>query len=1248
MALTDIASAKDSQQSYQPLLLATFTFPDGTIYRASTHPLSTAEGGYQYGGSNYIGRIISQDIGAVQGYDTTGIDLVPRVSLTLADADKALKTGYEDVYGFGGAVLDLVFVFWDADSSTFSSDSIQRFKGICDPAQCDAETLTVQAVNKLNLQRRMLPPVPLQRRCPSIFPTTAAQRQAAADDEDSIFYSCGYSPSATGSNARGNYSSGTTPFTSCDYTKASCQARGMYKLDSSSRVTGTFGGVQYVLGSGGRSREYTSGDWINIQNNPNEARFGQPIALVYGTSWVDAVVVQPWGDGNSTRFEAIVCLGEVQSILRVVVNDEELQPATDITGGTSYSVRDPLFRYNVINRGDRNGAPNADVPWSANGDPYGGMCAILCVVPRRAGESNSIPRVRVLVQGPKLRVYTTTSSYSSAYTDNPAWVIMDLLIWAGLAYTDLDIQTFIDFAAICAATVSYTDQYGATSSHARYACSLVVRQRRSAADIIRAVRQGCGAILVPNSSTGTLQIFGEGTLASQQPSTITGSNYNTAISSTSLSGSTTNGYVAYDFTKFLGGRNSSFKIQTPGLAQSPNRVSFGFINSERDWAADSVSVVDTDAVSRAGQPVDEQMEADGINTLDQAKRMAARRLAKNLKGNARSDTAGTEIYTWTDNFRTVRVRVGQICRLSNAQFGLSNVLVRILQLRPSTNWETVQITAQRHSDSWYLDSYGQNADPGTSLSPRNRLQRAAFPWAPAMTAPNSSDPMYDETEYFFTLAEQHETAADGTIITKLAMSGYWPVNLFSGTPPQVGRQGTTASTGGAILGSGRTYYMAVCSLDSAGLASAPSTLCEVVVTNVSTANTITIPILGWPSGAAGYVCYVGDTPQLLTQHASAATTPTSITVTAFLQRGQPMPDSEFDRMRVKVKRVAHSGVWGQPVDAVGANTLTIDAAGWTVNQWQGYDVSLLGVAAGGDMAVRNYSVLSNTATVLTVTPNPSGLVAVGDAIIMRSKPTVGSDSGGNYLSDALWQNTLENAGAGLGVNFEVGKLLRIISGPGAGQTYRVISNTATKIYIEGSWLTTPTSASRYIIEDPDWQVIQTSDSLNNSDLDAVLYLSTEVTNYRQQVVLVQPVPLDGDQNEAISSLCQVREVYVFGASSPAIANNDGYFEMVTTSGTVTPDLADALNQQETLGATSSLTVNAPIFTGGTIVEGMRLKLKFIQDATGGRKIVWNSDFIGLANEDPDLTGDTYSIYEFVYNTAGKWELHSSAKGRSIT
>lgn len=1166
MPLTDIASSKDSQQSHQPLLLATITFPDGTIFRASTHPLSSAEGGYPYGGNNYAGRIISQDIGAVQGYDTTGIDLIPRASLTFADADKALKVNYEDVYGFAGATLDLTFVLWDADTADFSSDSIQRYLGICDAATCDHDTLTVTSANKLNLQRRNLPSVPIQRRCPWIFPTTVEQRQAGADDEDSVYFSCGYSPDASGGNARGNFETGSTPFASCAYTKADCVARGMYSQDSSSRVTGRFGGVQWDVPVSSLSREYTSGNWIGIQNSPNEAKYGQPVPMVYGTAWVDAVVTNVVGDGNSTRGEAIVCLGEVQNILRVVVNDFDVPAATDITGGTNYRVNDALLRYNVINRGDRNGAPNLDAPYSGNGDPYGSMCAVLWVVPRRAAESSSVPRLRVLVQGPKLRTYSDTSTFTSEYTDNPAWVLMDLLIWAGLSYSDLDIQTFIDSAAICAATIPYVDQYGNTSSHARYSCSLVLRQRRSASDVIRAVRQGCGGILVPNSTSGKLQLYIEGTLASQQPSAVAGSNYGTAISSKLLDGTTANGYVAYDFTKFLGGKQNSLKVQTQPVAAAPNRVQFQFVNSERDWALDSLSMADSDAIARAQQEVNEQYEADGINTFDQAKRIARRRLARNLRANGRGDAGGTEIFSWLDSFRTVRCRVGQIVRLSCEHYGISNVLARLIQLRPSTNFETVQIVAVRHDDAHYLDMYGQEDDPETGGNLRNRLDRPSYPWGPAASAPDVDDPMFEGSDITFEMYDEYAIAADERGVAYLNIRGRWPVNMFSTVrPPIVGRQGTTASTGGTIPGTA-AYYYCLCAVDSEGKFSPHSRVCKIDVTSGTDTNTLTIPVLEWPVGMSAWKLFGGTSPHLMTLQAGGSSTGASITVDSYSVRDIGVPDPEFDRMRIKVKRVFHSGNFGQEIDDLATNGITIGGAGWTADEWVGRTVSVIGKDRTGPLEVWNFLVTANTDEVLTVTPDPVALgVEILDVLVMRSVPTVGSDGDGNYLEDLKWENSLDGGGGGLRAGEEVGRLLRFIAGPAAGEVYKIKSNTATRIYIQGDWRTTPDSTSRYIVEEPDWQIIQTTDSLNNDRFREWLNLQVEVTNYLRQVLLVQAYTVDGGGNESMDALSPWREIYLFGEPG------DGPYEQANF----------ALGMCDPLEVAEDLTNRALVLTPGT-------------------------------------------------------------------
>lgn len=1101
MALTTIDNAKQLAQAYQPLLVAVITFTDGAVLRVATHPLNAAEGGFQYGGQNYTGRVVSYEIGALQGYDAGGIDIIPKVSLVLADADKALKINYEDAKGFAGAMLDLTFVLWDADTSTYSSDSILKFRGICDAAETEFETLTVNAANKLNLQRKQLPNVLIQRRCPWLNPRTPEQR-ATADQEDSFFYECGETNNAA---------------VPCNYTKATCTR------------PNRFGGIEYDTPANSRSREYTSGNWIDISNAPNDVRYGEPVPMVYGTAWVNAKITSVFGDGNSTRGEAIVCLGEVNNILRVVLNDTELQPATDITGGVNYIVRDALLRYNVINRGDRDGSPNLDTPWKGNGDPYGSMCAILWVVPRRVAESSQRPRLRVLVQGPKIRVYTDATTFTRQYSANPAWVLMDLLIWAGLDYADLDIPSFVAAAAICSATISYTDQYGATSSHPRYSCSLVIDRRRSAAEIIRAVRMGFGGILVPNGAAGTLQLFVEGTMASQQAAPVAGSNNASPISSKNLAGSTTNGYSAFDFDKILlANRKSTLTVAPRPVSGTPNRIQFRFPNSERDWAEDSLSLINVDAVNRAAQENVEQLQVEGIDTLDQAKRIAARRLARNLLGNPRGDAAGTEIYEWVDGQRCVRLRVGQICRLSDPHYGLTNVPIRLLQIRPSSNFETVRIVAERHNDNWYVDTFGQTGDPALTEVRRDRLERPPYAWCPVAAQPEPGDPMYTREDWSFFVREASEVLADGTNLVKIQLSGVLPVNMLAELPPPVvGRQGTTATGSGTFPGGGWTYYAVVCAKDADGRLSAHSTLCQVVVTAANSVNNITIPVLDWPAGVAGYAVYVGNTPHLLTKHVDTTGTPSSITVSNWRERFYGVPDQEFDRLRLKLKRVKHSGVWGAAITGVATGSLTIAGSGFTTNQYAGRDCSILGRANGTVMLIDNFRVVSNTADTLTVTPDPAlwGLEP-GDALVMRSTPTIGADGGGNFISDALWANSI--SGAGLEVDGLVGMRLRIIAGPGRGHGYRIASNTATKIYIDGEWIQTPTGDSRYIVEEMDWQITQTSDSIDNSNEFAEFTAIIEAANYKQQTVLVEAATVDGGGAESLSSLNPFRELYIYG------------------------------------------------------------------------------------------------------------------------
>ena len=80
-------------------------------------------------------------------------------------------------------------------------------------------------------------------------------------------------------------------------------------------------------------------------------------------------------------------------------------------------------------------------------------------------------------------------------------------------------------------------------------------------------------------------------------------------------------------------------------------------------------------------------------------------------------------------------------------------------------------------------------------------------------------------------------------------------------------------------------------------------------------------------------------------------------------------------------------------------------------------------------------------------------------------------------------------------------------------------------------------------------------------------------------------------------------------SGGSSTGNLGWFVLTIASNAVTPDLANGLNQELTLNQATQVTVNSPVFTGGTISNGQELNLYVLQDATGVRPTpAWGAAF----------------------------------------
>ena len=1223
MPVGTIITAKELEQTYQPLLLATFEFVNGTVLRVSSHPLNVAEGGVQYGGNNYLARVLDENVAAIQAMSEQGIDVIPSVDLTLADADRYLWTNYEVGIGFKGARLTLTFVFWNADTSEFSSDSLTTFVGKCGPGQAEsAEILSVSATSILNLQRVELPDIRIQKRCPWIFPLNADQRQEAADDEDSFFYPCGYSPDASGANARGNLN-GDEPYTECSYTKADCVLRGMFKEDSLARKTGRFGGIQFDPPRSWKSKSYLEGRTIDGYNTPNEAKFGDYVPLVYGMAWVEARVMSVMGDGNSSRFECVVCAGKVENIFKVIVNDVEVPQAADMNGNP-YLVHDVLFWWAVLNRGDRDGQPTEDAYYNGKGDPYGSMCSIMVVVPRSLQASNSVPRVSVLVRGPHLRTYNAGLEPVREWTQNPAWVLMDILVRCGWYYDDLDIQSFYDASLVCAASVSYVQMNGYTYVHERFAVGFVISDRRSAAEIVRGIRTGCRGLLIPNVA-GKVALRIQQSIAAEQPAQIPGSNYATAVNG---------GYVAYKFDLSTILRKNdgapAIRVWQPGISDCPNRMSVNFQDSDNGWAPDSLTIVDTQDVPRSGQEVGGSVAAEGLNSYDQSKRVIASIFAEGYRGNPRSDTGGTIWMEVESSVRIIHLRGGHLCLVDLPHLGISSVIFRVMRVQPGANFETSKATLRWHADAWYSDTYGQHPDPEYSEPRRNRLSRPAYPWQPYTEQPGAQDPLHSSSQWNFRLEPIQETSADGSLAVVLRVTGKPPVNMFSTVaPPFVPLQGNTASSGGAIPG-GRTYWMALVAKDATGASgfksSAPSQLVKVDVGSATDTNTISITGIAWPSGAAGYLILAGDNPNALTFQGMSDTTPASVTLTSLNERSFGLPDLEFDRLTVRLKLLHHAGVWGQGLDDWTANTITIGGAGWTVNEWAGRIVSIIGRPYSQDpQKILNYLVAGNTDETLLLQDADllADDIAGGEAVIMRTKATSfgpsligdakfdntlsellgdtlditaatnpgiiqittaeahGFSSGnrvfvsgclGNTAANGFWQimvidetrfmllNSVANGDytgggrvqrqqQGLNPDDEIGRMVRIISGKGAGQQKKIKSATPEgEFEIEGTWSIEPDATSIFVVEDADWReevhssTIDNHTSPNDSEVDSAISLNVPANSYLHRTVLVEAIAVDGGGNEALAHLSPYREIYLFGV--PGSFVRDYYLEIL--------------------------------------------------------------------------------------------------------
>lgn len=947
--MTPIPVLKEQEVPGTPLFLFDCILPTGAVQSWSTHNVTI-------NGTQYLSRVLKHNLFELNSSPESATDGASTVSITLANADAFLSSIERDI-GWKGSALTVTFLFFDLIEQAVASDSQVVFRGIANPPDQSTEsTLRLSFTNRLNLQRVYLPPVAIQKRCPWNFPTTAAQRQEAVSGGPlgvfSPFYQCGYSPDQAGGVGNMN---GSTPYTSCDYSRNSCQQRGMFDTDNQNNITRRFGGIEFVPPSIW-VRSYGAKTSELALTVPNQALYNDYVPLTYGTGWYTPPIVFARNDGNLTHMEVLLGMGPISGVSTVVVNN------TEIPAGVSGVNMTATGWYNVISYGTRNGAFNPDFSDATGqplGDPYGSMAFMSVVVPNWISNGTSLPVIDVLINGLELGQFDQNGNYlSTTFGNNPAWVILDVLLRSGWSQNLLDLASFAAAAQRCNVLVATVDVYGNSTTIPSYQCNLILTSRRSAGDIVRGIRNGA-ALYVTADPNGLIQLNAEDTVANQQPTKPANSN-----STQTLNG----GWPAYEFSDdntFSGivrssSGASSLTVSSTSTANTPNRYTVEFQDEFNAYQQDSLSLVAVDDLATTGQTVTVSLAALGLPNFDQANRAAALQLYKSVYGNT--------YIQFETSVKGVGLTPGDIITLTDAHEGFSRQPFRITKIAPGLNFLTAMITAQIHDDAWYTAIDADAATVG-----RQPVAEVGLP-RPLVGSGFDSNGVEQ-----FGIAESSLVNTDGTVVENLAVSFTAPAKPQASAAgiPLMGLNPQVSTTGGDLAG-GQTLYYAVSAMDANGAEGGLSFVANASIPAGTNTNQVTLVSLSFSSAASSFNVYRGSNPTQLLRIASGVAIGGQFADSGLAAALQGPPDANYDHAnfywRLELQPPEQANIVSPTT--IGSSTLNM-----VPNLYNGATVRI----TSGTGAGQEQTVASNTASTLTiatswsVTPDATSFFLIADS-----------------------------------------------------------------------------------------------------------------------------------------------------------------------------------------------------------------------------------------------------------------------------
>jgi hypothetical protein len=581
------------------------------------------------------------------------------------------------------------------------------------------------------------------------------------------------------------------------------------------------------------------------------------------------------------------------------------------------------------------------------------------------------------------------------------------------------------------------------------------------------------------------------------------------------------------------------------LSFSPLQPRFNWLvgnfgDEEFGWQLNNVTVYDIDHARFLGTPDSPQYLTSnqnfvGVSNLSQCARCVTTRLREEIGGVGSLEQSNARNFQFRTTVLALQTMVGDIISLTDATMptGYAEGRVSRWALNPDFSID-IQATAT------YDDMYDLVAGPKPAdvqpppVPPETLLAATGLAWEPNFLAPYAGDPVYESTFRTFALWQDYDLTADGNWIPQVVVQGEMTISQFiSSDQPRI--VDIEFSSGGSLNGP-LTVYVAVTQRDSSGEPTTPSNLSAIFIPSGSTSQKITITTEPGTDPWDGWDLWAGlDRRRLSNQQLGASgALPTTINITGpLLDWTQGLPDASAWGVKVACKQVWHGAVCGLRVDGVTPpNQIQCNDFYGSTNPWLGRTAFVISNVDGA-VPLWNFTITAfdgSTGTI-TVTPNiVHGLdsVQVDDVLGVYAQA---HSATANTITDPMWDNSVniqQFDSPGFVPSAEVGRLVRILRGTGAGQVRWISANDATTLTVIPNWDTIPDSTSIFIVEAADWRHVAETSEMGVPHGGINVEIRVPVPNLANDVVLVGGFLVNTDATSTDEQFAAYRMIYIFG------------------------------------------------------------------------------------------------------------------------